>query len=718
MRKNSARLLGLLAVCSLAAATPAWAQVDFGNVKYEKLETRAKTEERMIAQLQQLPDVQWGDWSLLSPFDGNERGTLAKALPPEDEIAKMNAGGPGPDLTKGYKGKNGMDVKWIPFGNSNDTKLDLRVHKDQKLNNMASCYLYRTITAKEATRIKVTAGSDDGMRLWLNGKLIVDKDVPRGLDPEADKFTLDLQAGVNHLFVKVAQGAVGWEFQMNTRRTLDSVSDAKLLYMLNKDFPTDEMKHYAVATVPVPEDVVLEVGGLDVAPDGRAVVSTRRGDVFLISGASTNPPFNPRFTLFATGLHEALGVAVAPAKLGPGWKKSDGQTAVYCVQRGELTRMIDTNGDDHADVYDVVCDGWGVSGNYHEFAFGPKIDAEGNAWVSLNVGFCDALGKSIVPYRGWSLKVTPSGEMIPVASGLRSPNGIGMVPVSDGSRTEAPVFYADNQGDYVGTNRIMVMEEGVWAGHPSSLRWRTDWKEGDPVPKRQMASVWLPYVKMGQSVADIAVDTTEGKFGPFAGQAFVGDQTLATVMRVAMEKVYDEKGNGFYQGACFPFFKGLDCGVNRIAFDNEGAMLIGETDRGWGSVGRRRYGLQRLAYTGVTPFEILTMKVQPDGFLLTFTDDVDKATAENLASYAMSSYTYEYHVKYGSDEMETKQLKVTRAKAIDARNVRIVVDGLRSGNEGYVHELTAEGVRSAKGAPLVHPDAYYTLQVLPKSPAQ
>lgn len=724
MRNTSVRA-AIVALAGMSFGTSALAQVDFGSTKYQKLATRAETEQRMINQLMQLPDVTWGDWYLLSPFDGNERGSLTKIQPPDEELAKMNAGGPGPDLTKTYPGKAKTEAKWISLGNSTDTKLDFKIHKDQRLNNRAMCYLYRSITVKEATSIKVTMGSDDGLRAWLNGKLIADADVPRGLDPEDHKVTLELQPGVNHFFAKIGQGAGGWEFQMNTRRPLDSISDAKLLYQLNKDFPTSEMSHYAVATIPVPEDITLEVGGLDVLPDGRVAVSTRRGDVYLVSNVANDAPFAPRYTLFATGLHEPLGLAVAPASLAPGWKKNQGVTALYCVQRGELTRMIDTNDDGRADVYDAVCNEWGVSGNYHEFAFGPKIDADGNAWVTLNVGFCDALGKSVVPYRGWALKVSPDGVMTPFAGGLRSPNGIGIVPIplsgagggggggGGGGNTETAVMYADNQGDFVGTNRVMVLEQGTWAGHPSGLRWREGWKEGSPEPERQPAALWFPYPKMGQSAADITVDDTGGKFGPFAGQVFVGDQTLATVMRACFEKVTDGTGKTFIQGACFPFFKGLDCGVNRIAFDNTGAMLIGETDRGWGSVGRRRFGLQRLQYTGVLPFEILTMHAAPDGFVLTFTQDVDKASVEDPASYRMSSYTYEYHQKYGSDEMEPRNLSIKAAKSLGPRTVHLVIDGLRAGGEGYVHELQAVGVKNAAGSKLLHAEAYYTLQKLP-----
>lgn len=469
----------LLFAAGLACCSPALAQVDFGPYKYQKLDTRQKTEQRMLVQLQQLPDVTWGDWHLLTSFPGREKGTLTNVLPPEEELAKMTVNGPGPDLKKTYKGKLDTQAAWQDFDGPNDMPLELRVHQDNRLNDNSTCYLYRTVKTDKAVSLKVTMGSDDGLRFWVNGKLIVDADMPRGLDPEAHKVSLDLEPGANHLFAKVSQGAVSWEFQMNTRRPLDSVSDAKLQYQLNKDFPTPEMDAYRVATIPVPDDITLEVGGLDVLPDGRAVVCTRRGEVYIVSGASVDPPLSPRFTLFASGLHEPLGASVGPSVMHAGWKKSDGQTAVYCVQRGELTRLIDTNRDDRADMYETVSDAWGVSGNYHEFAFGPKFDSDGNAWVTLNVGFCDSLGKAIVPYRGWALKVAPDGTMTPITSGLRSPNGIAQVPIPVGNTIENAMFYADNQGDFVGTNRLMVLEEGGWAGHPSSLRWRDDYLKAE-----------------------------------------------------------------------------------------------------------------------------------------------------------------------------------------------------------------------------------------------
>lgn len=670
-------------------------RVLIGGAEYKKLDTREATELRMLNEL--FPDRgRWGEWYLLTPFPF-EYGSMGKALPPEAELARMAHGGPGPDLNAVYRGKGGVEAAWRPVGDIGDRMVELRLFDRNELNEDFAAYLYGTVEVDRPVTVDVTMGSDDGLRFWVNGRLVVDSDVLRGLNPEDERVRLDLKPGVNHLFAKVTQVKGAAAFQINTRAPLDPLIDAQIQYQLDQDFPrAPEEKYYRALTVVTPDDVVLEVGGLDVLPDGRPIACTRRGDVYIVEGAYDEPPFNARFKKFAEGLHEPLGLAVRVENGGP---------AVYCVQRGELTRLVDTDGDDVADLYETVNDGWGVSGNYHEFAFGPKFDREGNAWVTLNVGFCAALGKSVVPYRGWALKITPEGELVPVCDGMRSPNGIGMY--ADGS-----MFYLDNQGDYVGTNKLAWLRPGSWHGHPSTLRWRQDWSPGQEPPPRQHAAVWFPYKKMGQSTADFLLVPEEGPaagmWPEFKGQIFVGDQTLASVMRVDLEKI-----DGVYQGACFPFRQNLDCGVNRLAWGKDGSMLVGQTDRGWGSVGRRRYGLQRIVPSGRTPFEVRTMHVTPNGFELTFTKDLDPAAARDPASYSMSSYTYEYHETYGSDEMDTQKRTITGVELVSPRTVRLTLDALRTGDMGYVHELHLPGVRDAEGNPLLHTEAYYTLHKIP-----
>lgn len=683
-----------LIACVLTAGASAQ-EVRIGGVVYEKLGTREETERRMIDLLNPTY-AQWGAFHQLGPFPYKGHGT--KDLPtvhePEEELSRMRHGGPGPDLARTYAGKNGHTAKWIPLGDITNRAVNMKVYPGAPLNNYTSGFVYGTITVEKATVLDVTMGSDDGLRFWLNGRLLVDQDVPRGLDPEEVPLRLDLQAGVNHILAKVTQGEGGWDYQINTAPPLSVHTDALLQYYLDLDFPrSPEDEYYRILTYPLPADLVLEVGGLDVLPDGRPIVCTRRGDVYIVGEAYADPPVGAVFTLFASGLHEPLGLSVR--------RDADG-VGVYCVQRGELTRLVDTDGDDRADVYETFNDAWGVSGNYHEFAFGPKFDREGHAWVTLNVGFCGALGKAVAPYRGWAVKVTPEGEMIPVCDGLRSPNGIGMW--KDGT-----MFYVDNQGDYVGVCRMTPLLPGSWAGHPASLRWRRDWSEGQPPPPMLPATIWFPYPEMGHSTADILLEGSGGKFGPFEGQFILGDQMRAMLLRVDLEVV-----DGVYQGAAFPFRHGFDCGVNRVAQAPDGSLLVGMTDRGWGSIGKRRFGLQRLTWTGKVPFEILRMHARPDGFELVFTSDVDAATAGDPASYSMTSYTYAYHETYGSPEVETEALRISGAEVLGPRRVRLRVEGLRSGGMGYVHELRVGGLRDVQGRALLHDAAYYTLQKIPR----
>lgn len=500
--------------------------------------------------------------------------------------------------------------------------------------------------------------------------------------------------------------------------------------LLLANVAADEEKYYRLVSIttpraptdsraknwkPAPDGLALEVSGLAVLDDQRIAVAIRKGEVWILDGVYDDPPEKVTYSRFASGLHEPLGLL---------WHRG----ALYTAQRSELTRLRDTNGRGEADEYFTVAKGWGVTGHYHEYAYGPKLDGDGNLWVTLNIGMGlkpeqrrlgihePSLGFTQGRWRGWGMKVSPAGKLIPICAGMRSPSGLG-------ANREGDMFYTDQQGDWVGTNTLHHMREGAFFHHPEALasmnepgspiRGITSIPNGLPFPealKRFPALVppvvWFPYKKMGQSTTDIVLDSSEGKFGPFAGQLFVGEFTLASVHRVFLERV-----KGQYQGACFPFRQGFASAVLRLAQGSDGSMFVGLTNRGWSSLGPASYGLQRLVWTGRTPFEIKEMKALSDGFELVFTQPVDPASASDPGSYTLDSYTYMYHSTYGSDEILGQSLTIDDITVSpDRLNVRLKVTGLR---ERFVHELTARGVRSVDGQPLLHPQAYYTLNAIP-----
>ena len=464
-----------------------------------------------------------------------------------------------------------------------------------------------------------------------------------------------------------------------------------------------EDDYYKMVTLPIPKDLKLEVSGLALLPDGRVATAIRKGEVWIAGNVYDDPPTDVTYRQFASGLHEPLGLA---------YKDGD----LYLVQRTELTRLRDADKDGRADEYLTVAKGWGVTGNYHEYAYGPKFDPAGNMWITLNSG----LGKKPIPtddaWRGWSLKVSPEGSWKPVSGGMRSPSGIGINGESD-------AFYTDQQGRWVPTNSLSHMRGGVFHGYADALkhcnRPGATFEHSDPMPQGlsypeaveqipplKPPAIWFPYRKVGMSATDIVLDATEGRFGPFAGQLFVGDFTLSLISRVFLEKV-----NGEYQGACFVFREGFESAVLRMAFGEDGSLFVGMTNRGWHSLGTRSFGFQRLVWTGETPFEIKTFEARPDGFELSFTKKTDPTITADPSSYQLSSYTYYYHQTYGSEEIGTKTLTVrTATVSPDRLRVRLVIDGLRN---GYVHELHATGIRSTSGEKLLHSTGYYTLNAIP-----
>jgi glucose/arabinose dehydrogenase len=467
---------------------------------------------------------------------------------------------------------------------------------------------------------------------------------------------------------------------------------------------------------PPPDDLALEVSGIAVLDARRVAVAIRKGEVWILDGVYDEPANKLKYHRFASALHEPLGLQ----KVGD---------ALYCAQRSELTAIRDIDGDQVADEYRTVAKGWGVTGHYHEYAYGPKIDDAGNLWITLNIGMGltgnqldhivpnAPLGYRQAPWRGWGMQVKPSGEIVPIAAGMRSPSGLGANAAGD-------MFYTDQQGNWVATNSLHHLRSGAFYHHAESLASMNlpgstihDVKEvpdGLPLPDamKKMSqlkppAVWFPYKKMGQSTTDIVLDSSGGKFGPYDGQLFVGEFTQAGMQRVFLEKV-----DGEYQGACFPFRSGFASAVLRLAQGTDGSLFVGLTNRGWSSLGPASHGLQRLVWTGKTPFEIREMQARPDGFELVFTKPVDRASASRLESYSMHSYTYLFHSTYGSDEIQNRELPIRSATVSeDGLRVKLQVDDLR---ELFVHELVASGVRDTDNQPLLHSDAYYTLNRIPR----
>jgi len=471
--------------------------------------------------------------------------------------------------------------------------------------------------------------------------------------------------------------------------------------------------YYKVENIAAPKGLDPQIGGLTFLPDGRLAACFHRGEVY------TYEPKTKTWTLFADGLHEPLGIMA-----------EDNHTLVV-MQRPELTRLRDTDRDGSANHYETLSDRFGMTGNYHEFAFGPTRDKSGNYYVGLNLASSgasirpeirgefrhygitreqfyknhrDGSGRmySATPFRGWILKIAPDGKTTPFAPGFRSPNGVNF-------DSAGRLWATDNQGDWLGTSKLFHVKEGNFYGHPASLVWTGQWEVGrNPlkVPpaefdaQRKRAAVLFPQGSMANSPTQMLTDTTDGKFGPFAGQLLVGEMNRPRILRVLVDEVA-----GQTQGACLPFIDGggLHRGMHRFAFAPDGSLWTGSTHLSWAGGS----GLQRVTWTGKTPMELAGMKLTERGFDLTFTHPLGNVEA---TKFEFQRYYYKYHQSYGSPQLGKETIGVTALEVgKTGKTVSIALDKL---NPGYVYQLTLKNVTAKDKTPALNTLVCYTLNTL------
>ncbi|MCU0644506.1 MAG: DUF2961 domain-containing protein [bacterium] len=144
------------------------------------------------------------EWHIIGPFDNPMGGSDTEGLmipyPPEKEI----------DLEKSYRGKDGMNVKWQII--KADEKGFVDLDKLLKPNDWTVAYALTYIWSPDERNATIFAGSDDGIRIWLNDKLIHHNLAKRGPIPDNDQAGGVLKKGWNKLLIKVEEGEGWWGF--------------------------------------------------------------------------------------------------------------------------------------------------------------------------------------------------------------------------------------------------------------------------------------------------------------------------------------------------------------------------------------------------------------------------------------------------------------------------------------------------------------------------
>ena len=140
------------------------------------------------------------DWNLIGPFNAPDMDALAGPYPPETET----------DLAKSYPGKGGAAVAWRRI--KAEASGYVRLTELVTPNTQAIVYALGWLSAPADMDAMMLVGSDDGVRVWINDRLVHSNPAYRGAYPDQDRVPVHLRQGWNKVLLKVLQGDGGWGY--------------------------------------------------------------------------------------------------------------------------------------------------------------------------------------------------------------------------------------------------------------------------------------------------------------------------------------------------------------------------------------------------------------------------------------------------------------------------------------------------------------------------
>jgi len=557
------------------------------------------------------------------------------------------------------------------------------------------------IVAPEARSYMLKLRSSDGAVLWIDGKKVVSNDGQHEVTESEAEFYME--AGPHKIEIKYFKAdpykykelTLWWlwpdkkEFEYipkeyfrvskkqikEPKKGVKSISEQELVALrvvLDKLHPSlEKFRLHKKNFHPM-------VGGMDFMSDGSLIVSTwdSLGAVYKIKNATSLDTNKIELKRIAWGLAEPLGVKVVNDR-------------IFVLQKQELTELIDSDRDEIVDEYRTICNGWGATGNFHEFAFG-LVYKDGFFYAGLAIAIQPG-GKSTIPQnkdRGKVIKMGMDGKFEFVASGLRTPNGFG-IGIDD------QIFIADNQGDWLPACKILHLKPGAFFGNYSVDLYNIG------KYKDQLPMVWLPQNEIGNS----ATQPAKLNMGPYRKQMIHGDVTHGGLKRVFVEKI-----NGEYQGVVFPFTQGMEGGTNRLIVGPDSNLYVGMIGNpgNWGQTSHEWFGLEALKWNGKPVFDLLAIRSLRNGFEIEFTEPLPEKVKNWNNLLDLSSWTYTPTMKYGGPKTDLNEFKPEKLWLSKDRK-KLVVE-LKNLKEGYVfHFSVNDSLISASGRALWSSRAWYTL---------
>jgi len=457
---------------------------------------------------------------------------------------------------------------------------------------------------------------------------------------------------------------------------------------------------YRLDTLPVPESTPwktwFRTSAIDFFADGRMVVTTYGGDVWIVSGVDSEL-LNMRWKRFAGGLYEPMGVKVVGDQ-------------IYVTCKDRLTRFWDYNNDGEADYYESFSADPDVSVNFHAFNFDLQVDDQGNFYYakSGHGADCDLPG---VIY-----KISSDGtERQVYSTGFRSPNGMGAMP---GNRITA----SDNQGQWTPASKINLLRPGGFYGWVPTYEGKGRWAPGGGTidiakvvaPKAfDRPLVWMPQVFDNSSGGQLWVD--DPRWGPLSGRLLHTSFGRGWMFYLMQQEIGDVS-----QAAIIKLPFNFSSGIMRAAVNPADGQVYSTGLDGWNGGGRPGlldHGIQRLQYTGQFYPLVTHCEVEPEGLRVHFNFPLDAASATQAGAFRVHHWNYKWQASYGSEMYSPTTGKVAvesmnvvgQEVAADAKSVLLRVAGLQPVDQ--VHLVLA--VKSQAGDAFTE-EIYWTInQIVP-----
>ena len=414
---------------------------------------------------------------------------------------------------------------------------------------------------------------------------------------------------------------------------------------------------YALDTLDVPFEnpwnAWLRTSALDFFDDGRCVVTTHGGDVFIVSGIDDDLE-EVTWKRFAAGLFEPFGVRVV-----------DGLIHVTC--HDGLKRLHDFNGDGEADFIEAFWNDDDVSSVFHAYSFDLQTDSHGNFYLAKAGQHTDH-GRP-----GSIMRIPPEGGSAEVVAwGIRTPNGMGILP-------DDRLTVSDNQGPWMPASKISLIREGSFLGNMPQNKEQEAWlkaRHGGALPTTfEEPIVWMPQEVDSSSGGQVWAG--DERLGPLAGRMLHSSFGKGWLYTLSLQEI-----DGIMQGAIIPLPHQWAAGVMRLRINPADGQVYGVGLSGWQGPRNGLDGcLQRLRSTGEPVQMIDRMEVVPGGIELTFSFDVDPDSVRRPEAFTAEMWNYLWSKRYGSDQFSVRHpdevghdaLTIEAIDVLSPRKMRLLI---------------------------------------------